>query len=102
MRSKKSRERMSKIHKGKFVSKETRNKISEAGKGRFVSKETRAKMSKAHSGEKNGNRKLTRKQVEEIRSRYVPRMVSQRQLAKEYGVDQQVIWSIVNYRTWKV
>jgi hypothetical protein len=53
------------------------------------------------SGEDNASHKLTQSQVEEIRRLYIPRIVSTHKLAKQFGVDQQVIWSIVNYKTWK-
>ena len=36
-----------------------------------------------------------------IRARYIPRIVSQRDLAKEYGVNQKVIWAIVNNKNWR-
>ena len=41
-------------------------------------------------------RKLTFKQAEEIRSKYVPRKYGLHKLGKEYGVDYQVIHRIVN------
>lgn len=103
MRSPEGRNKFSKIHKGKFVSTETRKKISDAQIGRKASEETRAKMrASSHRGESSSNSKLTWRQVDEIRNRYIPRKVSQRQLATEYGVDQQVIWAIVNNKTWRV
>ena len=49
----------------------------------------------------NGERrksKLTDVQVAEIRSRYVPWKVTQRELAAEYGVTQQTIGDIVTLR----
>ena len=45
--------------------------------------------------------KLTETQVLEIRSRYIPRTVSMRTLAKEYGVSQPVICRIINRKLWK-
>lgn len=53
------------------------------------------------AGEDNPSSKLAYSQVVEIRNRYAIGNVTQRTLAKEFDVDQQVIWSIVNYRTWK-
>jgi hypothetical protein len=44
--------------------------------------------------------KLTRPQVEEIRTRYESGGVLQRQLAKEYGVHQTQIGHIVNNKRW--
>lgn len=101
--------KLSESHKGKpsprkgcVLSEETRAKISVAQIGRIASAETRAKIGAKCKGENSSTSKLTWSQVEEIRSRYIPRKVSQRKLAKEYGVDQQVIWSIVNNKTWRV
>jgi hypothetical protein len=54
-----------------------------------------------NSGETNGRHKLTRKQVDEIRSRYIPRILTQRQLAREYGVDQSLVCDIVNNKIWR-
>ena len=102
MRSEEAREKYSKIHKGKIVSKETRMKQSIAKIGRILSEKVKENMrASVKRGEENNMSKLTSLQVEEIRKRYIPRVVSQRDLAKEYGVDQQVIWSIVNYKTWR-
>lgn len=101
--------RMSAAHKGRpsgnkghKYSDESRAKISAALIGRVASDETRAKMREGHKGERAYNSKLTLEKAEEIRNRYIPRKVSQRKLAAEYGVDQQVIWAIVNYKTWRI
>lgn len=55
--------------------------------------------SKGRAGVKTGmdnpKTKLTPVQVNEIRSRYIPRKVSQRILAKEYGVTQTAIYYIL-------
>ena len=51
-------------------------------------------------GEKNGISKLTNKSVKEIRKRYKEEDISQRKLAKEYGVDQRCIWGVVNMEIW--
>lgn len=48
------------------------------------------------SGMRQGSAKLTDEQVAEIRQRYVPRLVSQRKLAREYGVSQMHIRRILN------
>ncbi len=53
------------------------------------------------SHEENGRSKLTEVQVEEIRRRYIPRIVTTRMLAKEFGVTSSVISDVVNYKTWK-
>lgn len=52
-------------------------------------------------GEKNWNSKLTRELVEEIRKRYSSTRISQRQLAKEYGVTQTAIFYILKGKNWK-
>lgn len=60
-----------------------------------------------HRGEQVFQSVLTEKQVLEIRDKYVPKKsrystgYSQRQLAKEYEVDQGTIWMIVNNKTWR-
>lgn len=51
-------------------------------------------------GENHQNAKLKWKDVDEIRSKYVFGVTKQRDLAREYGVTQGVIWGIVNNRTW--
>lgn len=59
------------------------------------------------AGETHHNAKLSTSQVEEIRSkyhkghRYHPSATDQNSLAREYGVDQQTIWRIVNLKGWK-
>ena len=102
MRSPEARAKFSAIHKGKKLSVETRAKISATKRGRKASAETRTKMSAAHRGEKGSSSKLTWEQVGEIRSRYAEGNVTQRKLANEYGVNQKVIWSILNHKIWKV
>jgi hypothetical protein len=54
-----------------------------------------------NNGEKNGQHKLTKKQVLEIRAKYVPLKYSQYKLAKEYNVSRYAIVAIVNYKGWK-
>jgi hypothetical protein len=52
-------------------------------------------------GEKQGNSKLTAEDVREIRSRYRPRVITQKQLANEYGVTRSHICLILKRRrTW--
>lgn len=55
----------------------------------------------ASPGELNGGAKLTRKQVEEIRARYIPRVVSMAKLAKEYGVAKSQISFIIKGKSWQ-
>lgn len=62
---------------------------------------TDAKNKGRHAhGETHGHSKITIKQVREIREKYSPRVVSQRMLAKEYGVSQCTIFSILDKKTW--
>ena len=51
-------------------------------------------------GEDQGLSKLTEDQVLEIRRRYVPRKVTLRTLAAEFGVSQRVIHGIIHRKTW--
>lgn len=70
--------KISKVHKGKFVSPETRAKLSLASKGFTrrsgftVSEETRAKMSAAHKGKKFSDE--TRRRMSVSRRRYAEKM----------------------------
>ena len=45
-------------------------------------------------------RKLTLKQVEEIRSKYIPRKYTYRKLADEYGVAYRTVWNIINDKNY--
>lgn len=51
-------------------------------------------------GELAGSSKLTREQVQEIRLKYKAGNITQRVLAKEYGVTCSRICAIVNLKTW--
>ena len=53
-------------------------------------------------GERNGNKKLTKEQVEEIKRLYKPydRKFGTRGLSKMYGVDHMTISRIVRGKTW--
>jgi hypothetical protein len=53
------------------------------------------------SGEKNPQSRLTWKDVDEIRRRYVPRRVTLRQLADEYGVSETTVSLVVNGKIWR-
>ncbi len=55
-------------------------------------------MQDMHNKNRHNKRKLTLKQLEEIRRKYIPRIYSQRELAKEYNVAQITIFDIVNYQ----
>lgn len=52
-------------------------------------------------GEKNGQSKLNRKKVEEIRKAYKSGEISQRQLAKRYKVSHILIGKVVRRELWK-
>lgn len=52
-------------------------------------------------GEEIGNSKLTEKQVLEIRSRFIPRRVTRKILAEEYGVSEATIKEVVLRLTWR-
>jgi hypothetical protein len=52
-------------------------------------------------GERNAAAKLTAARAAEIRRRYGAGGISQRQLGREYGVDQSVISGVVRGRIWK-
>lgn len=51
-------------------------------------------------GEKHGQHKLTEAQVREIRSRYVPRVVTLKMLAAEYDVCESEISQLVRRKIW--
>lgn len=53
------------------------------------------------AGERHGAAKLTAAQVSDIRARYSAGGVSQRELAREYGVTRYPICAIVAGKTWK-
>ncbi len=51
-------------------------------------------------GERTGTSKLTAQQVREIRWRYEPHVVTQSQLAREYGVTARAIKAVVTRQNW--
>lgn len=52
-------------------------------------------------GSKNGSAKLSEEQVKEIREKFIPRKVTVKMLAEEYGVSAATIEAIVLRKTWK-
>lgn len=52
-------------------------------------------------GEDAGPSKLTESQVRSIRGRYAAGGVSQKQLGRENGVAQGVIWCVIHRKTWE-
>lgn len=51
-------------------------------------------------GERNGNSRLTMREVNEIRDAYVPKVVTCKILARRYGVTPPTIHRIICGRTW--
>ena len=51
-------------------------------------------------GERNPMAKLTLEQVGQIRQRYVPRQVSMKRLADEYGVNPATVFFVIHGATW--
>jgi hypothetical protein len=51
-------------------------------------------------GEQRPMAKLTTDRVKEIRRRYAPGEITYEQLAQEYGVTREAIYSVVKKRTW--
>jgi len=65
------------------------------------SEETRRKMGDAHRGENNSRAILNDEKVREIRRRYTGRYGELTRMGKEFGVTAQMIYSIVNRKSWK-
>ncbi|GKU79305.1 hypothetical protein [Paenibacillus sp. L3-i20] len=63
--------------------------------------QTRKKQSEAKQGEKSRTAILNENQVMEIRNKYLPGLVGTKQLAREYGVSNTTIASIVTGKTWR-
>ena len=51
-------------------------------------------------GEGHGMAKLTARQVRDIRRKYVPRVVTMKHLAAEYGVKPRTIRAVLSGETW--
>lgn len=83
------KEKISDTLQGREFTDEHRRKISEAKSGTPKSSEHRRKLAEA-------NRALTYDEAQEIRDRYEPYEVTQRELAAEFGVSRSVISNIVN------
>lgn len=58
-------------------------------------------LQKSRKGEDNNFSKLTKKEVIEIKNKYIPRLYTQDRLAKEYNVKRNTISYIVNNINWK-
>jgi group I intron endonuclease len=100
-----SKKKMSLAKIGRPLSQETRIKQSAAKIGNTImlgkhhSEKTRQKMSASSSGEKHPGAKLTWKIVRSIREEFASG-ARQVDLAKKYGVSQQIINQIVRRKTW--
>lgn len=79
---------------------DTRKKMSKSHTGLLRSEDTKRKIALAFSGEKGNNARLTWAKVNEIRANTLK--LSQKKLAEKYGVIQQNIGHIINFRRWKV
>lgn len=96
----KHREKISKTLMGHEVSEETRQKLREANLGKKLTAETKEKIGAKTRGELSGTAKLTWEIVREIRAKHETDEYSQSHLAREYGVSQGTIWSVVNKKSW--
>lgn len=79
-------------HKGKIISEKQRKIMSKKLKGRKLSLGTKHKISRSL-------KKLSDKQIQEVREKYATGQYTQEQLAKEYNVDSSMISRIVNYKS---
>ncbi len=59
------------------------------------------KKGRIPKGENSYRAKLSEAQIREIRSRYIPRVTTQRQLASEFGVSHTVIGRVINNLSYK-
>jgi group I intron endonuclease len=103
-RSEEIRKKMSESQKGRKHTKESKEKMSKARLGKKYapcSEERKEKIGKANSGENCGTSKLTWEIVDEIRSKYIPKIYGYRKLAKEYKTTPSHILSIVTGKIWK-
>jgi len=98
--SQEQKEQISKTLMGHEVSEEARQKLREANLGKKLTAETKAKIGAKSRGELSGTAKLTWEIVREIRTKYSSGEYSQSRLAREYGVSQGTIWSVVLKKSW--
>lgn len=79
---------------------ETKLKISKANKGKTLGRpkaeKTRIKMAVANCK----RAKVSYIIAQEIRTRYIPRKMSQKKLAEVYGISEILVWNIVNNKMW--
>lgn len=103
--------------KGRLLSEEHKRKIGLSNRGNVFSEKARQNMSISHLGYVMSDSqkqkisaslqgingpltKLSESDVLEIRSRYIPYVVSLNLLAIEYSVDKKTILNIVQRKTW--
>lgn len=86
---------------GKKHSSASIEKIAKASRERVFSIESRKKVSEKIRGERNYNASLTNAQVKEIRKLWEAGGYSQVEIGAMFGVNNKVVNSIVNFRTWK-
>lgn len=78
---------------------ETRKRMSKSHIGNKQSFETKQKISNSNSGENHKRARLTWEKIKEIRED--TSNLSQIKLGEKYGVKQQTISDIINYRKWR-
>jgi len=78
-------------NKGKIRTEENKKKISDSLKARTDNKGESASMAL-----------FTWDIINEIRSKYIPKIYPSRRLAKEYGMSKTNILDIVNFKIWKI
>lgn len=93
--------KMSESHKGKSLSEEAKSNIKQGIINSRYTDDYAKKLSETKTGEKNPFAVLTKEQVIEIRSKYMPYKYSAQKLANEYGVHVSTIKDIINNRTWR-
>jgi len=92
--------KISAVHLGRKRSAETCERIGNAKRGTILSDDHKAKLSEALRGDKTPCAKLTWEQVREIRSRYIPGIITLKQLAAEYGIAFSNIHRIIKNQIW--
>ncbi len=105
--SEKTKKKMSESRKGKnhpffgkHLSEEHKSKISEKKKGKIFSSEHRKKLSEKRKGENNPAHKLTEQDVIQIKLLLKEGKLSQRKIAKIFGVSQLIISKINTGKIW--
>ena len=106
--SEETKQKISKIHKGRKVSEETRRKLSIAFKGRVMSPESIRKMSEKRKGQMQGEEnnwsKISNKQAEEILKFLMKKeswTVSMGEVANMFNVPYDVVVNLKNNKSYK-